>query len=85
MAAAIEDSAGIDHHTGGMHFSGHYALSLYLYSPFCKNDAVKASGNHDAIAFDLPFDFSALAQDHGLFGYDIALDVSIDAEGSLEL
>jgi len=85
MAAAIEDSAGIDHHTGGMHFSSYDTLGFDLHTALCKDYAVKAPGNDNAIAFDLPFDLSALAQDHGLFGYDIALDVSIDAEGSLEL
>lgn len=85
MAATVEDAARVDHHARGVHFSSHDALGFDLHSALSKNYAVESPSNDDAIAFDLPFDFGALAQNHCLFGYDVALDVSINAEGSFKL
>jgi hypothetical protein len=85
VATAIKDSTRIDNHAGRMHFSGYYTLGLNLYAALRKNHAVESAGDYDPVSFDLSFDSRALAENDGLLGDDVALDVPIDAEGALEL
>src|SRR5271154_4236504 len=85
MAAAVENSARGDNHTRGMHFARDDAFGLNLHAAFGKNHAVESAGNDHAIAFDLPLDLGALAENHRLLGDDIALHVAVDAERSLDL
>ena len=85
MAAAVENSTGIDDHAGRMDFSGNDTLGLDFYAAFCKDHAVKTAGNHYVISFDLAFDFGAFTKDYGLFGNDVAFNVAVDSERSFDL
>jgi len=82
MASPVEDSTGINDHARRMHFASDDALGLNLHTTFGKYHAIKSAGDDHAIAFNLAFDSSAFTKDDGLFGYDVSLDPSIDAEGS---
>ena len=57
VAAAIENSAGINNHAGGMDLAGHYALGLDFDATLRENHAVEAAGNDHVVAFDLSFHF----------------------------
>ena len=82
MASAIKDAARIDDHAWRVNFSRHNTLGLDLHSPLCENHSVKAAGDYHAIAFDLTFDFCALAKNYSLFRDDVSLYVAVDAERS---
>lgn len=66
MATTIKNSAWINDHTRGMHFAGDHTFGLNLYAAFCENYPIEPAGDHHLIAFNLAFDFSALAEDYGL-------------------
>ena len=70
---------------GRMHFAGNHTLRFDLDAALGKYHAIKSTGDDHAIAFDLSFDAGAFTKNDGLLGDDVALDVSIDAEGSLQL
>src|SRR5262245_45290106 len=80
MAAAVENSSGINHHTRRMNFSCNHALGLNLHAALRKNHAVKAAGNHYAVAFNLSFDICAVAEHHGLLGNNVAFYDAVNAE-----
>jgi hypothetical protein len=85
VATPVENSTGIDHHARRVNFSRDHALRFDLYAALRENHAVKAPGNHHAIAFDLSLDLSAFSQNNRLLGDDVALHISINAKRSLEL
>jgi hypothetical protein len=85
VAAAVKDTAWVDHHAGRVNFAGDDAFGLNLDAAFCENYAIKAAGNHDAVSFDLAFDFGAFTEDYGLLGNDVAAHVAVDAKRSSEL
>src|ERR1700730_8598 len=85
MAAPVKNPARIDYHARRVHFARDHALGLDLHTASGKNHAVKSSGDHHAIAFDLAFHLGALSEDHRLLRDDIALDVSVDAKRAFEL
>ena len=80
MASPVEDSAWINDHARRVHFTCDHALGFNLYATSGKYHAIKSAGDDDAIAFNLSLDSSAFTQDNGLLGYDISLDLAIDAE-----
>ena len=84
MASSIKNSTGIDHHARGMNLARDYALRLDLHSTFREDHAVKAAGDDHSISFNLSFDLGILAQDDGLLGNDVSLDVTVDAERSCQ-
>src|SRR5215469_12570407 len=84
VAASVENSSGVNHHTGRMYFSRDDALGLNLDAAFRENHAVKAAGNDHAVSFDLTLDFCAVAENDRLLGNDISLHVAIDAERALD-
>src|SRR5262249_9794750 len=84
VAAAVENSSRINHHARRVHLPGDHALGLNLDPALRENHAVEAARNHHAVPFDLPFDFCAVAENHGLLGNDVASDVAIDAERALD-
>ena len=59
VAAAVENSAGIDDHARGMHFAGNYTLRFDLDTALGKDYAIKSTGDDHAISFNLPFDAGA--------------------------
>ncbi len=83
MASPVEDSAGINDHARRMHFASDHALGFNLHATSGKYDAIKSAGDDHAIAFNLSFYSSPFTQDDGLLGYDVSLDLAIDAERSL--
>src|SRR5467141_4955857 len=83
MAATVKDATRIDDHTRGVNFAGHDALGFDLHTAFRENHAIEAAGDHHAIAFDLSFHLCAFAKDDRLFRDDVAFDVAVDAERSL--
>jgi hypothetical protein len=85
VAAAIEDSARVNDHTGGVNFASNHALGLNLHAAFGKDHTIESAGNHYAIAFNLSLDLGAFPENYRLLGDDIALDVAVDAESSFEL
>lgn len=85
MAATVENSAGVDDHTGRVDFTGDDALGLDFYAALCEDHAVKTAGDYDVIAFDLAFDFGTFAEYDGLFRNNVALDVAVDAERAFDL
>ena len=85
MASPIEDSAGINDHARRMHFAGDHALGFNLHAASGKYHTVKSAGDDDAVAFNLSFDSSPFTQDNGLLGYDVSLDLAIDAERPFQL
>ena len=82
MASPVEDSARINYHARRMNFASDHTLGFNLHATLGKYHAIKSAGDDHAIAFNLAFDSSAFTKDDGLFGYDVSLDPSIDAEGS---
>ena len=85
MALTIEDSTRFDDQAWRVDFSRDDAFRLDFYPAFCKDHAVKAAGDHYVIPFDLAFHFSAFAEDYGLFGNDVALNVAVNAERAFDL
>src|ERR1700736_1265383 len=85
MAMAVENPTRVDDHAGCVHFAGYHTLGLNFHASFCKNHSIKTSRDHHAIPFNLPFDFCVLAEDHRLFGNNIALNVSVDSKRSADL
>src|SRR5271165_5243661 len=63
VATAVEYTARINYHAGGMNFAGYDAFGLNFDAAFRENDSIEAAGYDDPIAFDLAFDFRALAED----------------------
>ena len=84
MATPIKNPAGIDYHARRVNFSGDHALGFNLHAALGKNYTVEAPGNHHTIAFNLPLDFRAVPQNHGLFRNDVAFHISIDTERSAD-
>lgn len=80
VAAAVEDSARVNDHAGGMYFARYDTLGLNLDAAFGENYAVEAAGDDDAVSLDLSLDFGTLTKHHGLLRDDVALDVAVDAE-----
>jgi len=80
MAAAVEDSAWINHHAGRMNFPRHDALDLDFDAALGKDDAVEASGDHHAVALDLPLDLGTFAENYRLLGDDVALQVAVNSK-----
>ena len=80
MTPSIEDPARINHHAWRVHFTCHNALRLNLYAALGKNHSVEPSGDHDAIPFDLSFDFRVFSEHYSLLGYNISLHVSVDTK-----
>ena len=66
MATPVKYAARIDNHARGVYFSCDDSLSLNLDTSLGKDYAVKAAGDHDAVSFNLPFDFGSVAKDDGL-------------------
>ncbi len=85
MAAAVKNPTRIDDHARGVHFTGDDALCFNLDSTLGKNHTVKPPSDNHAIAFDLSFDPSAFTENHSLFGDDVSLDATVDAECALKL
>ena len=77
MAAAVKDAAWVNHHARRMNFPRYDTFGLNFNAAFCENHAVKAAGNHYPIPFDLSFDFGAFAENHGLFGNNVAAHVTV--------
>src|SRR5262245_26503024 len=84
VAAAVENSSGINHHARRVHFSGDHALGLNLNAALRENHAVEATGNHYAVSFDLSFDLCAVAEHHGLLGNNVAFHVAVNTECALD-
>ena len=80
MASPVEDSAGINDHARRMHFASDHTLGFNLHAASGKYHTIKSASDDDSIAFDLSFYSSAFTQDNGLLGYDVSLDLAIDAE-----
>ena len=80
MAAAVENSAGLDDQTRRMDFAGDDALGLNFHTALGENYSVEAARDNYLIAFDLAFDFGAFAEDESLVAEDITFDLSFDAE-----
>src|SRR5262249_4325990 len=85
MAPPVKNSTRIDDHTWRMNFTGHHAFSFNFNTAFREDHAIEPTRNYDAIAFDLALDLGAFSQYNRLFGDDIALDVPVDAESTLNL
>ncbi len=84
VAPAIENPTWIDDHARGVNFTRNHALGLNFNAASGEDDAIETPRDYDAIPFNLTFDFRIFPEDHGLFGDDVSLDVSIDAERSRE-
>lgn len=82
MAAPVENASGVNHHARRMHFTRHYTLGFDLHPAFSENYAVEPPGDHHTIPLDLAFDLRTFAQNYGLLGNDVALDVAVNSEGS---
>jgi hypothetical protein len=67
-----------------MNFARDNSLGLDFDAASCKDDAIETSRNHNAIPFNLSFDFCILSKDHRLFGDDVPFNVSVDAKRSCE-
>ena len=80
MATSVKNAAGIDDHTGGVHFAGNYAFGFDFHPALRENHAIKTPGDDHAIAFNLALDLGAFSQNHRLLGNNIALNVAVDAE-----
>src|SRR5260370_11101664 len=80
MAAPVEDPARIDYHAWGVNLSSNNALGLNLNTPFGKNHAIEAAGNHHAVAFDLSLDFGAFPEDDRLLRDNVSFNVAVNAE-----
>src|SRR5215471_1953161 len=80
VATPVENPAGINHHAGRVYFSSDDTFRLNLDAALGENHTIEAAGNHHAIPFDLPFDFSAVAENDGLLRNDVALHVAVNAE-----
>jgi len=80
VAAAVENSAGLNDQTRRMNFAGDDALGLNFNSAFGENHAIEAAGDNYLIALDLAFDFGAFAEDERLIAEDVAFDLRFDAE-----
>src|SRR5882724_3124519 len=65
-----------------MDLAGHDTLWLNFNAALGEDDSVVSARNHDAVPFNLPFDFGVFAEDQGLLGDDVALHVSVNAEGA---
>src|SRR5712664_1485694 len=76
VTAPVEDSSALDHQARRMDLSGHHALGMNLHAPFGEDHSVKPPGNHDVIAFDLPFDLGVLSQNQALLGADVSLHLT---------
>ena len=85
MASPVEDSARINDHARRVHFTSDHALGFNLHAASGKYHTVKSAGDDNAIAFNLSFDSSPFAQDNGLLGYDVSLDLAIDSKRPFEL
>jgi len=85
VAAAVENSTRVDDHAWRMHLSGYHAFGLDFHAALGKNHAIKSARDHHTIPFDLALNPRAFAKDDGLFGDDVAFDISIDAKRPLEL
>jgi len=80
VAAAVEDSAGIDDHARRVNLSGYHAFGFNFDPTLGEDNAVEAAGYYNAIPLDLAFDLGAFTQDYGLLGDDVAFDIAVDAE-----
>ena len=85
MAPAVEYSARVDNHAGGVDFTSHHSFGLNFHPALCKDHPVKSSGDDHAISLDLSFDFGRVTENDGLLGDDVAFDVAIDAESPSDL
>jgi hypothetical protein len=85
VAAAVENSAGIDDHAGRVDFTRDDTLCLNFYAALGEDHAVKPAGDYNVIPFDLAFDFGAFAENYSLFRDNVALDVAVDAERAFDL
>ena len=85
MAAAVKNSAWIDHHAGGVDFAGYDTFGLNFDAALGENHAVETAGDDYAVAFDLSFHFCALSENDRLFGDDVAFDVAVDAKRARKL
>src|SRR5713226_5480646 len=80
VAATVKDASWVDHHARRVNFAGNYSLGFNLNTALGKDYPVKAPGYHHAIAFDLPLDFGALAENDRLLRNDVPFNVAINAE-----
>ena len=85
MAAAVEDAAGLDNQTWRMDFTADDALGLNFHAPLGENYSVKSARDDYLIAFDLAFDFGALAENERLVAEDVAFYLGFDAQRSRKL
>jgi len=54
-----------------MDLAGHDTLWLNFNAALGEDDSVVSARNHDAVPFNLPFDFGVFAEDQGLLGDDV--------------
>src|ERR1700693_1022450 len=82
VAAAVEDGARFHYQAWRVNFAGHdgFGLNLNFAGGFYR--AVKVAADNDVVAVNLAFDFSVLAEDHGLVGDQSPLHRGINAEGA---
>src|ERR1700757_5082351 len=67
-----------------MNFSRDDALGLNLHSAPRKNHAVEVSRDHHPVPFDLSLNFCIFAENYGLLGNNISLNVTVDTKRSCE-
>src|SRR5215469_1811381 len=67
-----------------MNFASDHALRLNLHAALREDDAIETAGNHNAISFDLPFDFRAVSEHHGLLRDNVAPHVSVNPERAFD-